>query len=511
MTTSATASGVSSRTQSRHWYYLAPVRVVVLAATLTAFALYQSARLSAFTNNDIWWHLRTGLWILENHAVPRSGLFSQSASLPWIDASWGFDVLTAFFYRHGGLSGLPVLVMCLQVMIAVALFALALSTSRKFWPAVALGAVAQFCLMPLQPRPALCSIVLLAVELTLLIRVRNAGDVRAMYWLPLVFVLWVNLDRQFPYGLLALVFFCIAVTVEQLNRQFGIAWLGNASPAIRLSSVGRAAGASFAATFVSPYTWHLYMLVWQNATSSAADRFFRELHSIRFRQPQDYAIMLLTMTAFFALGRRRSRDPFLISLLIVSALISFRMVRDNWFVVVCSVAIIGNALRDEGAIAIAGGRPLWRRNEKLAAAGLVLLLTLAASLRIPRKNNVHEGEQLLSRIEENFPLRAADYIRRNHLPQPIFNTYDWGGFLTFALPEYPVSIDGRTDLYGDDLNVAYFKLMQAEVPLQSDPGFARAQTILLEANSPIAQALVTVPDFHEVYRDKLAIVLVRSN
>jgi hypothetical protein len=53
-------------------------------------------------------------------------------------------------------------------------------------------------------------------------------------------------------------------------------------------------------------------------------------------------------------------------------------------------------------------------------------------------------------------------------------------------------------------------LKQAEVPLRSDPTFARAQTIILEADSPIAQALDTLPDFHEVYRDKLAIVFVRG-
>ncbi len=59
-------------------------------------------------------------------------------------------------------------------------------------------------------------------------------------------------------------------------------------------------------------------------------------------------------------------------------------------------------------------------------------------------------------------------------------------------------------------NVAYFKLMQAEVSLQSDPTFARAQTILLEANSPMAQALRTLPDFRELYRDNVAVVLARG-
>src|SRR5580658_8518230 len=116
----------------------------------------------------------------------------------------------------------------------------------------------------------------------------------------------------------------------------------------------------------------------------------------------------------------------------------------------------------------------------------------------------------MSRLDESFPVRAGNYIRQNHLPQPLFNTYPWGGFLTWYLPDYPVLIDGRTDLYGDEINIRYFKLMQAEIPLESDPGFSQAQTILLEASSPIAQALSTLPGFRVVYQDNVASVLTRN-
>lgn len=499
MSTPSIASHVASRARLRPWYDFALVRVTALAATFTAFAVYETNHLVALADNDIWWRLRTGQWILENHAIPHNGLFSQWSTLPWIDSSWGFDALVAAASRGG--AGLPGLLIFLQVAIAVALFALALLSSNKFWPSIALSFVAQFCLMPVQLRPAVCSIILLAVELVLLLRARRTGDARVLYWLPLVFLLWVNLDRQFSYGLLVLVLFCISAIIEQVSRQSTAAWLEDSSRAMPPGTLGGVALASFLATFVSPYTWHLHALVWYSATHSAADRYFRELHSLRFRQPQDYLLMLLAMTAFFALGRRRSRDTFLIALLIVSAAISFRMMRDNWFVVVCSVAIIGNALQDEKANAGEGGQSVWRRGDKLAAAALVLLVIVA----------IRPKFTLLPKLSETFPVRAADYIRQNHLPQPIFNTYAWGGFLTWYLPEYPVSIDSRSDLYPDDVYVAYFKLMQAEVPLQSDLSFARAQTILLESKSPMADALSTLPDFRVVYRDNVAVVLVRGN
>ena len=52
----------------------------------------------------------------------------------------------------------------------------------------------------------------------------------------------------------------------------------------------------------------------------------------------------------------------------------------------------------------------------------------------------------------HFPSRAVDFLAQHHLPGPIFNHYDWGGYLIWRLhPEYPVFVDGRADLYGDQL------------------------------------------------------------
>ncbi|MGB9253242.1 MAG: hypothetical protein WCC25_00260 [Candidatus Korobacteraceae bacterium] len=494
-----------STTASR-WYNSALIRILVLTLTFTTAAAYELLHLNALTDSDIWLHLSTGQWILQNHAVPRSAIFSQFASLPWVDSSWGFDILTALCTRIWGLPGLPVLLMLLQVAIAIAIFTLA-GGRRNFWPAVILSALAQFSISPVSPRPAMCSLVLLACELTLLLKVKRTADVRWLFWLPLVFAIWVNLDRQFSYGLVALGLFWIAVVIEQQCRQ-GITWFETGLPDISVATMSAAVGASLLATILSPYGYRSYLPVWLSATNSASDRFFPELHSLRFRRPQDYLLMLLVMTAFFALGRRRSRDLFLISLLALSAAVSFRFQRENWLALIAAVAIIGNAIPVATTAAAAAAQKL--RVQKLATAALVFLVLVVLVLRLPGKNDGHSDNMLLLKIAKTFPVSAADYIRQNHLPQPLFNSYAFGGFLTWALPEYPVLIDGRTDLYGDAINLPYFQATTAAIPLQSYPGFTQAQTILLEANSPMAQALSTLPGFRVAYKDDVAVVLVRT-
>jgi hypothetical protein len=503
MSTSSASTATASTNAMRRWFDSGPVRVVALLATITFPAAFEGLRLSALADNDIWWHLRTGLWILQDHAIPRSGLFSQSSSLPWIDASWGFDLLTGMAYRRFGLAALPLSLMFLQLAIATGLFMLARVTSRKFWPAVILTAIGQCCIVPLQPRPALCSIFFLAVELAILLTSRRTGDTQRLFWLPAIFLLWANLDRQFAYGLFALALFCLAAVIERLGRNSGLQWLNTGLLPLNGVKLTLAAGGSLLATFFTPYTWHLHALIWQSATSSAADRYFRPLHAMRFRQPQDYLLMLLVMTAFFVLGRRRSRDVFLISLLIVAAVISFRLQRDNWLVVVVSVAIIGNALfsLEENRV-LDVSRPY--RRDTIVAAALAIIVAAALGLRIGATRSLHP------KIAAAYPVAAAEYIRQSNLPQPLFNAYEFGGFLTWYLPEYPVYIDGRIDLYGDGINIPYFKLMQAEIPLQSHAGFTSAQTFFLQADSPLGEALVTLPGFRLIYRDKLAVVIVRE-
>jgi hypothetical protein len=426
----------------------AGARIVALLGLFTVAALYQASHLSALADPDIWWHLRTGTWMLQNHAIPHDALFTQSTSLAWIDSNWGFDLLVATAFRVFGLRGLPVMLMVLQVAIAVALFLLA-RTQKNFWQAAILAAGAQCCISGFKPRPTLISILFFALELTILLHSRRTGQVRAVLWMPLLFIVWVNLDRQFVYGLLALALFYLAIAVEYLGLRFGIPGFDNHGfedhrPRFPLGVSAAVFGTSVLVTLATPYTYHLHQLIWESATSTAVDHYFSELHSMRFRQFQDYLLLVLVMAAFLLLGRRRSRDLFQISLLVVCSVVSFRLQRDSWLVVLVAVGILGNALPTDGEERVqVPAQPAWR-GEKLLTTALVLVALAAGVVRLPTRS-----EALMNRVGESFPVRASDYIRQNRLPQPLFNTYSWGGFLTWYLPEYPVVIDGRIDLYRD--------------------------------------------------------------
>ncbi len=480
-----------------------PVQVVALLLLFTMAAWYESAHLSAFADPNVWWHLSTGNWILQNHAVPHYGLFSQSSTFPWTDSSWLFDVLLATAYKLIGLRALPVLLMAFKVAIAVVTFVLARGSRLNFWPAVFLATAAQYAMPALPPGPVVCSIALFAIELHVLFGARRTGNVRPLFWLPLLFLLWVNLDIGFMFGLALLILFSAVAFGEKIGRRSGAVLSKGQRPAVPPATAATVLGGSFVAAFVSPYFF--------NSIAAASEELWRlvpyvqNLHAISFRHPQDYALLLLAMAACFSLGCRRSRDMFQIILMIGCLALAFTRQRDIWVLVLASVAVIADWL-PISTIPVERNDDLRWKQTNLATAGLVLIVLIVVVIsRVPSSR-----ETLLSKVGETFPVRAGDYIRANHLPPPIFNAYDWGGFLTWYLPEYPVCIDSRTALYGDETNQRYFNVTTAEIPLDADPSFANARTILLRKDSPMAVALSAVPQFRVAYQDDVAMVLLQN-
>lgn len=480
-----------------------PVQAAVLLLLFTTAAWIEAAHITALADPDVWWRLSTGNWIWQNHAVPHYGLFSQYSNLPWTDSSWLFDVLLAAAYKLMGLRALPVLLMGFKIAIAVVTFVLARGSRLNFWPAVFLAAIAPYAMPNLPPGPVACSIVMFAIELHLLFSARRTGNVRPLFWLPLLFLLWANLDVGFMFGLLVLLLFSVVALGDEVGRRSGTGRsIGDEAVPPRIGAMVLAA--SFVAAFVSPYFFHSYGAASEELWLLVP--YVQNLHAISFRRSEDYVLLLLAMAAFFSLGRRRSRDIFQIVLMISCLALAFTRQRDIWLLVLASVAVIADGLPMGSAMEERENIDRAWKQTKLATAGLVLIAFIVAVFsRIPSSR-----ETLLSKVGETFPMRAADYIRANHLPPPMFNAYDWGGFLTWYLPEYPVAIDSRTALYGDEIDSRYFKVTTAEIPLDADPSFANARTILLRKDSPMAVALSAVPQFKVAYQDDVAMVLLQG-
>ncbi len=482
---------------------MAKLRIAVMALLFSSAAMLEAFRLSslsALTNGDLWWHLSCGLWALQHHALPHSGLFSQSATQPWVASSWAYDLLLALGYKLVGLRAIPGLLMLFKTALAVVTFLLVGGLRGRFWTAVALSLVAQFVLGAIQPGPAYFSVLFFAIEIALLLKARRTGNLRSLWWLPFLFLFWANLHVQFVYGVVVLLLFLLVLVCERY-----VTSLSARSPA--LGKVTKILGISWLATFITPYLYRPYEVFFAT-TFTSANQYLPDFHALGFRQPQDYLLLLLAMAAFLALGLRRSRDLFQIGLLAGCLAMSFYAQRDIWLITLAALAVIGEAIPPEpaGEPSVSAEKRRWAREALIAATASIAVMILAAAIRIPRNRAT-----LLVKVGQRYPVAASDYIRDHRLPQPLFNAYEWGGFLTWYLPEYPVAIDGRTELYGEDVVTQYSKVMNADERYTEYPALAGAQTILLPKSAIMGEALGSVPIFKVAYSDDVAIVLSRRS
>lgn len=466
------------------------LRAPILSVLFLTAAVIESFRLSSLTSlssADIWWHLRTGLWIAQNHGLPHHGIYSQSSQLPWMATSWAYDLLLALAYKLLGLRALPALLMGFKACLAVVTFVLAGGVRGRFWLAAILSGLTQYILAATPATPAFCSVLFFGAELLVIFNyLRNRND-GLLWYLPPLMLMWANVAPEFVCGIALLLFFLIARAIEK-RGQF---------PELRAPLfVG---GLSLLATFLTPYVYGAWAAFFSNA-GNAANQYFPDHMAMKFHQPQDYLLLLVTMIAFLALGMKRSRDPFQVALLVGCAALAFHSQRDVWLVALASIAILGEALREDE---IAPTRPTSPRRWRAVTIVAASLLIVAFEMGVP-----HHRETLLAKVAESYPVAAADYIRQNNLPEPLFNSYEWGGFLMWYQSEIPVAIDGRINLYPDSFFVTYSKVLNAELPYAAFPAMYQARTILLPSHTITAEALSSVPAFKLVYRDDVATVLM---
>lgn len=257
------------------------------------------------------------------------------------------------------------------------------------------------------------------------------------------------------------------------------------------------------ATFVNPYGYHPYSALLASQ-SSAVNIYLADHAAMRFHQPQDYVLLLLAMTAFVCFGMRRSVDLFQIIVLVGSMALAFHSQRDNWLLVLAATACMGKSmLATREPFAQLASR--WSLQEIMGLVTSVAVVALAFEMWIPRQPAL-----LWTEVAQRFPVRASNYIRQHSLPVPLFNSYSWGSFLTWYLPEYPVAIDGRRGLYADDEAVNYFRVMKADIPYRGYSPMSLARTLLLNKTEVMAEALRSLPGFQVAYEDEISIVLLQD-
>ena len=471
------------------------IRRIVLLVLL--YLLLPVQALLPIDDPDIWWRFRMGEWIVTHRWFPYVDAFSAyDVGQPWIEYSWGFAVLVFCMHKYFGLVGIVYLIVGMALLITLTVHRLIRRARLPFILEIVLTAIALAPMKSLMtPRPWLFTICFFAVEVLIIEKARRSGRVRLLWWLVPLFVVWANTHIQFIYGLVAVFFIVFEVPVINVLKTFGV---DVEEPKLPFGQMLFIAGACTLATLVSPYHVLLYRQIFDYVGGQTGIfQNIRELHPMFFRSPGDWSVLLLLVVSAYCLGWRRKVLIFETLLLCAGAFAAFRARRDAWFLVIAALATLGTAIH-RGQ----GGTQRFQGKMPIVLTAVSLAIVIFVFSQVRQINERH----LATVVERSFPSEAVQFVREHRLRGPLFNHFDWGGFLIWSLPEIPVVMDGRVNLYGDARFEQSLSTWAGRSGWDKNPDLMKANLIIAPRGRPLTDLLRASSHYKVEYEDEVAVV-----
>jgi hypothetical protein len=454
------------------------------------FAIPVLAAVRPVADWDIWWHLRTGQWIVEHGQVTSTDPFSAyGADQPWLAYSWLFEVLLFVLYQWLGLAGIIVYRAAMSLALVAGFQRLAVRVEPRFLVSSLLATVAGIAVIPLlSERPWLFTILFTTITLQVVLDLR-AGRRSWTFWaLPLIYILWANIHIQFVYGFLIL-------------GLAGLAPILDRTPAPYYKHLVGLSITCVLATLVNPYHFRVYGVVIEYALQSVPYQFVEELLPPSFKTKWDWILLSLVLLTAFTLGRKKTVSSFELLLFAASAFLWCRMRRDLWMVILSALVILP-ALIPAHAKLQTSIAP--RRGDAIRATALVLLLALL--LGVLRGLTPERLEQEEAKV---YPARAVEALRTSGETGPLYNHFNLGGYLIWKLPDLRVSVDGRTNLHGDERLLHSFNTWAGVKGWDEDPELAAARIVFADPSSALASLLRHDSSFKVMHEDEQAMLFIR--
>ncbi len=472
------------------------------------FVLLFAMAVRAPVDTDTWWHLRSGDLILSQHSVPQTDPFSLTrGGQPWIDQSWLSQIVMVAFYRGFGGTGQPgdggsvglaiytallatagmvfVFLMCegnvyLRAFVAV----LSATTAAVFW----------------SPRPQMMSFLLSTIVLYLLY-LHKRKRIDRLWLIPPLMILWVNLHSGFAIGF---IFLFGSIAGEVLGNIFNrsdpnvVSW-------VDIRKLVLVTVIAAAMLVINPYTTQMLTYPFKTAGIGALQQSIQEWQSPNFHGVETWPFLVMLFGILAAAGlSKRGLDWTDLILTCGTAFMALIWQRNFAVFAVVAAPVLArhlDALLENAGLRLAKSRP---PRGTLAALNWVILgiVIVGALFKVFVAVNPRTVTQAQTDI---LPVRAVHYLNLNNPPGPLFNTYNWGGFLMFAAPAYPVFVDGRTDLY-DDAILTEWRAAITGNNWQHTFDLYGIRLVVIEQNAPLAVILRGDPAWRESYKDDQAAV-----
>jgi hypothetical protein len=427
------------------------------------FGLLAVLSLRQISSPDIGFHLKAGNYILSGHGWPRNDPFTFTLrDHPYIDTTWGYQIIVALIQRAFGSTGLILFHTLLVWTIFWVVYRTArlVTHDRLALPLLLfLGALAAE--IRFEVRPELLSWTFFAVILYILHR--HAEGLRPPLWVLIpIHWIWANTHALFVLGWAAEACFLagLALRYRKIDRRLLAVFAG-----------------ALLVTLINPYGWKgatfpltlATRLQQQNVFAQSIGEFaspFALKLSAQFPfypKTPIFAFRVFAILTLLSLVPAWKQKRFWNILLWLSFLaLSYRMIRNIPLLVVATLppAAWGLPLLDWiGKLVRSARLRLWLPRILIAAVGLASLVTAVRVVNDAYYASTRRLQRFglgVSRI--SIPVEAADFANKAGLRGPVLNHLNLGGWMMWKLPD-PIFIDGRLEVVGEEFFDYYHRVL----------------------------------------------------
>jgi hypothetical protein len=466
-------------------------------------------------DTDYWWHLKTGQYIVQQHKLPVPDPFAFTTAMnPFAYAGedhvrhfnltheWLSQILLYGVYFLGGQPGVILVRAALLAAICVLVGLLAARRTGYFYVGIAAAfATASLAKWVRVDRPVIITFLFIALFIMIL------ESRRGVWLLPVLALIWANSHGGFFLAWVVLLAYC-AESIPFLTR-----WplvKSRAMTAAERRRMWLVTAAAILASGINPSGFGIVSTLVSYRQSPMTANLIEWHRPYLWGVPYAFDLMLYAAALLLIISWRKVwlADWLLFAAFGTAALLAFR-----------NIMLIGVL----APILIAAYFP-WRfrmpRLPRRAVWAVPALIGMGLVVEVARGDFF----QLRAGMWK-FPAGAADYLVTNHVPGPIFNTYEHGGYLIWRLwPQYQVFIDGRA--ISEYTNKEYLQLLYNQGSAVDQVSGPRAELLnryniqAVVMNSfeystggiyALAIALAKAPssDWQLVFEDKQSLVFLR--
>ncbi|MDD5361872.1 MAG: hypothetical protein PHN88_07045 [Ignavibacteria bacterium] len=429
-------------------------------------------------DDDVFWHLATGRYILGTGHVPSTDIFGfLTQGQTWMPFEWGWDVISYLTFKISGYTGLSVL----RTLIFLSIFSLLYHLLRKFNVSVIFSIISLFTLSfaiidRLTPRPHMLSYLFFVLLLYIICRYRyfNRGSHKVLYFIPLIFLLWANIHMGIIAGGFIMFLYFISEFINTFyNKSFSNSEIRplDKKELLRLFII---LAVSAMVMLVNPNFFQTYVYAFEHTKMKMLETVNEWMSPFGSRTGDGFVNILYKLLLFSGVltiyYSFKKKDVFPAILYIGFALYSVRAMRFTVDYVIIlfpfvfvALNLLFESLKSENVKTMITKKPGLK-----VAMGLFLIFII---IKIP-DNELYLNYLKYYRVtgvginSDFIPTQLFDFMKNNDIPNiggRVFNHFGTGGFFVWNFEGKQNFIDSRN--LNDDIFNKYQQI------LSKRPGF----------------------------------------